>query len=288
MESAIKDQAETTQLLLAINYFSNYRYFRESLLWNEYINLENIISDLTYGQYESIRQMIEVEEIVNAIQYCLDLGAIAICVDKRGINELGYKLANLDEKSITDFYANIENQKIDQIKRYMGYHDIITNKNKNYKYIRSCKKFQVIISELAQFFNLYYDLYLSYKHGLRIAPLGCKNGKYVYGITDGRYNKNRNFRSYEIPILLGINSSMVVCDSIKDIFDKLYIPIIRKFACEFMDINNEALDALDLEGNIIRNIKTENSLIHHPTYKLSMSYTHPWWNFKKSSLKPFF
>jgi hypothetical protein len=162
------------------NYFLNYRAFKEKLLWNEYINLENIIQDLTYAQYESIRQMIEVEEIVNAIQYCLDLGAIAICVDKRKIGDLGYMLSSLDEKTITDFYANIGTQKTNQIKRYMGYHDIITDKNKNYKYIRSCKKFQGIISELSKFYKLYYDLYLSYKHGLRIAPFGCKDGKYIY------------------------------------------------------------------------------------------------------------
>lgn len=72
MEPIIKDQVDTTQLLFAIGYFSNYRHIKEALLWNEYINLESIIKDLTYGQYESIRQMIEVEEIVNAIQYCLD------------------------------------------------------------------------------------------------------------------------------------------------------------------------------------------------------------------------
>jgi hypothetical protein len=285
MEPVIKDQAETTQLLLAINYFSNYRSFKESLLWNEYINLENIIQGLTYEQYESIRQMIEVEEIVNAIQYCLDLGAIAICVDKRRINKLGYMLANLTEKSITDFYVNIGKKKIDQIKRYMGYHDIITDKNKNCKYIRSCEKYQAIVSELAKFYDLYYDLYLSYKHGLRIAPFGCKNGKFIYGYTDERYNKNYSFGTYEIPVLLGINRSVLVCDSIKDIFDKLYIPLIRKFACEFLDIKKEALD---LDDHIIRNIKTENILVPHPTYHLSMSCTHPWWNFKESSLEPFY
>ena len=47
---------------------------KEALLWNEYINLESTIQGLTYEQYENIRQMIEVEEIVNAIQYCIDLG----------------------------------------------------------------------------------------------------------------------------------------------------------------------------------------------------------------------
>lgn len=284
MEPVIKDQAETTQLLLTINYFSNYRYFRESLLWNEYINLENIIQGLTYEQYENIRQMIEVEEIVNAIQYCLDLGGIAICVDNRGINELGYKLANLTEKSITDFYSNIGKQKIGQIKRYMGYHDIMTDKNRNYKYIRSCRKYRAVISELAQFYDLYYDLYLAYKHGLRIAPFGCNNGKYIYGVTE-KYNEDCSFHTYEIPVLLGINRSVAVCDSIKDIFDKLYIPLIRKFACEFINIKKEALD---LEDHIIRNIKTENNLIPHPTYHLSMSCRHPWWNLKESSLEPFY
>jgi len=285
MEPVIKDQDEASQLLLAINYFSNYRSFKESLLWNEYINLENIIHGLTYGQYESIRQMIEVEEIVNAIQYCLELGAIAICVDNRDINKLGYKLASLKEKSITEFYANIGQQKIDKIKRYMAYHDINTDKNRNPKYIRSCEKYRAIISEIAIFYDLYYDLYLSYKHGLRIAPFGCKNGKYIYGITDERYNKNYSFCTYEIPVLLGINRSLLVCDSIKDIFNRLYIPLIRKFACDFFDIGK---DALYMEDKIVRKIKTKNTLILHPTYHQSMSYTHPWWNYKESSLEPFY
>jgi methionine aminopeptidase len=154
MESVIKDQAETTQLLWAVNYFSNYRYIKESLLWNEYINLENIIHGLTYEQYENIRQMIEVEEIVNAIQYCLELGAVAICVGNRKIAKLGYELANLSERGITDFYGEIKNKNIHQIKRYMGYHDIETDKNRNYKYVISCEKYQSIVGELSEFYFL--------------------------------------------------------------------------------------------------------------------------------------
>jgi hypothetical protein len=285
MESIIKDQAESTQLLFAFNYFSNYRHFKEELLWNEYTNLENIIRDLTYEQYESIRQMIEVEEIVNAIQYCLDLGAIAIIVDNRGLNKLGYKLASLNEQDITDFFTNIGRQKINRIKRYMGYHDVITDKDKNKNYIRSCVKFQTVISDLAQFYKLYYDLYLSYKHGLRIVPFGSKDGKYIYGITDDRYNKDGSLTVYEIPVFLGLNRSITVCDAIKDIFDRLYIPLIRKNTCDFFDLKK---DESDLEGHIIRQIKTEGNLVPNPTYHLSMSYTHPWWNFKESSLDPFY
>jgi hypothetical protein len=284
MEPIIKDQAEITQLLIATNYFFNYRHFNEALLWHDYINLESIIQDLTYDQYESIRQMIEVEEIVNAIQYCLDLGAIAICVDNRELNMLGHKLAKLKEKNITDFYANIEKQEIDHIKGYMGYHDIMINKNENIKYIRSCKKYQAIISELAQFYNLYYDLYLSYKHGLRIAPLGSKNGKYIYGITDTKTN-NYAFHCYEIPPLHGVNQSFTVCDIIKDIFGRLYIPLIRRHACEFLDIKKETLDQ---ENHISRNIKTVGNLISYPTYHQSISFAHPWWKPMDSSLEPFY
>lgn len=193
-------------------------------------------------------------------------------------------MANLSEQSVTDFYDNIEKQKINQIKKYMGYHDIITGKNKNNKYIRSCKKYQAIISDLAQFYNLYYDLYLSYKHGLRIAPLGSKNGKYIVGITNKGLD-NYTYETYEIGILQGINRSVIVCDTIKDIFDKLYIPFIRKYVCEFVDIKKEALD---LEAHITRKIKAEGNLIPHPTYHSSTSYIHPWWNFKNSSLEPFY
>jgi hypothetical protein len=72
---------------------------------------------------------------------------------------------------------------------------------------------------------------------------------------------------------------------IKGIFDKLYIPLIRKFAFEFFDVKK---DSLDIEDHITRNIKTENSLVPNPTYNLSMSFTHPWWNHKESSLEPFY
>lgn len=288
MESLVKNQAELTQLLLAINYFSNYRHFKESLLWNEYINLENIISNLTYGQYENIRQMIEVEEIVNAIQYCLELGAVAICVNNRKIPKLGYALANLSEESITNFYREIENKDIHQIKRYMGYHDVITDKNKNYKYVISCEKYQSIMTILSKFYFEYYDLYLSYKHGLRIATFGSNNGKFIYGITE-KDNKENNyypfFKIYEIPLMHGINSSLLMCDIIKNIFDKLYIPIIRKSMCEFADIIEETLGSRDRIAPII---KTRDNLISNPTYHLSQHYAHPWWNLKDSSLEPFY
>jgi len=246
MEPIIKNQDDTTQLLFAISYFSDYRYLKESVLWNEYINLENILPHLTYLQYESIRQMIEVEEIVNAIQYCIDLGGIAICVDKRDINRLGYKLANMAEGSVTQFYDEIGRQKMDQIKRYMGYHDIITDKNKNYKYMRSCKRYQYIVGIIAKFYADYYDLYLSYKHGLRIAPMGCNNGRYRY-FTTMKIRDNYALREYCIPVLEGVIRSVFVCDSIKTIFDKLYLPIIRRYFLEFISINKEEMD---LKGHV--------------------------------------
>ena len=199
---------------------------------------------------------------------------------------MGDGLAKLDEASVTDFYMNIEKKSTTDIKRYMGYHDINTHKNKNEKYIlRSCERYQAIITELAKFYEHYYDLYLSYKHGLRIAPISARNGIYSYLYTDKRYNVDQSFGTYRAPILAWIIKSVMVCDLIKGIFDRLYTPLIRKTMCEFLCIEK---DMVFIDSSISKTFKAEGDLIPNPTYHFSTSGTHPWWNVRDSSLDPFY
>jgi len=273
-----KDQAETTNLMFAINYNHYYRYYKHVLLMNNFDNIEKLVSDLSNGQYENLRQMIEIEILVNAIQYCNDLGAIAICVKKRRIKELGYMLSSIKDESITDFYKSIMNEKYKNVKKYMGYHDIDTENYKNLKYLRSCDRYIDDVSRLSKFYLFNYDLYLSHKHGLRIAPMGSKDGRSMFFYA----NDSGALGCYFIPEFKGVINSIEVCDIIKNIFEKLYIPLIRKTMLEFLD-----LDA-DSELPLEKSIETEGNLIPNPTIRFNVSYTNPWWNQKNISDEHFY
>jgi hypothetical protein len=277
MIKELKDQVELSQLFFASIYNSNYRYYKSNLLLNEYEKLESIIPDLTANQYENLRQMVEIELIVNAVQYCNDLGAIAICVKKRKINELGYMLASLSDQSNVDFYKSIDDLKLKDLKKYMGYHDIDTNKGKNEKYIRSCERYQSAVSEISKFYIANYELYISYKHGLRIAPIADNKGNNMFIIS----TKNYTLRKHMRPIFYGPNQSIQVNDIIKNIFNKLYDPLFRKTLHELLE-SEEGSD-----NNRKGSVKADINLIK-PMHKFSFSFAHPWQNSKDFSLEPFY
>jgi hypothetical protein len=89
---------EITNLVFASGYISEYRYYKQLLLENQQDNIQNIIPDLRSEQHENLRQMIEIEMIINAIQYCSDLGAFAISIKNKKIFEIIKMLSSLPER----------------------------------------------------------------------------------------------------------------------------------------------------------------------------------------------
>jgi hypothetical protein len=278
MADDTRDQAETTNLLFAIYYNYFYRFYKNNLLIYNYENVEKLIPDLSSSQYENLRQMIQIDIITNSIQYCNDLGAVAICVKNRNLREFGYILAKIADKSIQEFYETIADEKYKNIKKYMGYHDIDIETYINIKYLRSCDRFKEDLTRLSKFYLFNYRLYLSHKHGLRIIPMGIQNGKNLFFYA----NDNHTLGCYAKPEFKDVLDSIEVCDIIKNIFDKLYIPLIRKTFLEFLDFNGYS------ELPFKKSIDTERKLIPNPEIRFSVSNTHPWWKPKEESQEPFY
>ena len=86
---------EITNLMFASGYISEYRYYKQLLLENQHDTVQDIISDLSSEQHENLRQMIEIEMIINAIQYCSELGAFAISIKNKRIFEIENHLKNI-------------------------------------------------------------------------------------------------------------------------------------------------------------------------------------------------
>lgn len=78
--------------------------------------------------------MIDIEMIINAVQYYNELGAIAICTKNRKLAKLGYWLAELRDESIHDFYKNAKSRSTKDMREYMGYHEIETSDAEKERY----------------------------------------------------------------------------------------------------------------------------------------------------------
>ena len=160
----------------------------------------------------------------------------------------------------------------------MGYHDIDTENYKNPRYLRSCDRYTNDITRLSRFYLFNYDLYLSHKHGLRIVPMGSKDGRNIFFYANDNSTLGCHFR----PEYRDVITSIEVCDIIKNIFDRLYMPLIRKTMLEFIDLDE------DVEFPITKSIKTEDNIIPNPAIRFNVSYMHPWWNLKNESKEPFY
>lgn len=266
---------EITNLIFAGSYFSNYRYYKQEMLENDYKNLENVITGLSSSQYDNLRQMIDIEMIINAIQYSNELGAIAICTKNRNLANLGHVLAKLADESIHDFYKNVKNISIKDMRKYMGYHEIEISEAEVVRYNRSCERYREELIILAELHEHFYDLYLTYKHGLRILPAGCKEGIFRIII----YNSNGSYTYYYQPATLMLES-IKITEFIKVVFDKLYIPLIRR---KFFEI-------FGLEFNPNGFTKTiKASDIKSGEYPCtSIEFSIPWWTNDGTEPKPFY
>jgi hypothetical protein len=260
----------------AFGYIAKYRYFKQKLLENEYDKLHEAIPNLRIEQYENLEQMIEIEMIINSIQYCSELGAFAISVKNKNINNIMKILSSLPEADIKIFYDNIKNPNRKVIKKYMGYHEINVSSIDDEKYDRSCDRFIKDTQRLSTFYYNYYQLYLSYKHGLRIIPIKNEKGEKL--ILEAC--KDNSMTIHVIPHMWYLEA-IEVTEIINNIYEKLYMPLIRKKFGEFFDISFQ-------DNKISKTIKSTEPPDTTRKISLNTSFCFPWWIHDGKEPNPFY
>jgi hypothetical protein len=275
MSERIKN--ELGNLVFASGYLSEYRYYKQLILEKEYENIQNLTTNLREEQYESLRQMIEVEMIVNAVQYCSELGAFAVCVKNKNIIKIQNFLASLTETDIQFFFKNIEKCNPSLVSKYMGYHEVKIEQKDEYKYSLSCERYKNDIIRIANFYNQWYPLYLSYKHGLRIIPAIDENTHKKIIIEACKDNTSTIYVLPEAWWLVTIEIITIV----REIYRKLYVPLIRKEAGEYLGIPFDS-SSISTKGED-KAPPDPNRSIHR-----SISFTNPWWIHEHGEPNPFY
>ena len=271
-----KKREEITNLVFASSYISEYRYYKQLLLENQHDTVQDIISDLSSEQHENLRQMIEIEMIINAIQYCSDLGAFAISIKNKKIFEIIKMLSSLSETSIKEFYDTIGHADRELLKKYMGYHEINIEQSDKEKYIRSCKRYQTDILKISTFYNKFYQLYPSYKHGLRLIPIINADGqKLIFEAC-----KDNTLTIHKTPEMW-CSSSIEITEIINNIFKKLYVPLIRKKVGEYLEISFGQTRA---QGSVHSTDPPDPKR----TIPVKLSFICPWWYGQENEPIPFY
>jgi hypothetical protein len=271
---------ELGSIIFAMGYISDFRYYKQMTLEKEYENIQNIICDLTTEQYESLRQMIEVEMIANAIQYCCDLGSFAVSVKHSTLAARFLSdVSTLKEDRLNDiFFKPIKKGNYDLVSRYMGYHEIEIKENDQRKYSDSCDRYKADITKLSEFFNHWYYLYTAYKHGLRLIPVIENNTHQKIILMAHKDNTWRPYVVSETWWREAIDITIIV----HEMFRKLYIPLVRK---KFGDRLGFSFDSPSISAQG----KSKDS--YDPTkekYLDRMNFNFPWWIHEPGELNPFY
>lgn len=266
---------DITNLMFMLGYISEYRFQKQLLLENQHENVQDIISDLKPEQYENLRQMIEIEMIINSVQYSEELGAFAIIIKNKRIFEIIKMLSSLSEKSIKDFYDQIEHADFELLRKYMGYHEISIAGEDIAMYDRSCKRYQNDILNISKFYDNHYQLYLSYKHGLRLIPAINDDGqKLIFEAC-----KDNTLTVHKIPEMWWLNS-IEITEIINNIFKKLYVPLIRKNIGEYLEVS--------FTGDMHTSVEATDSPDPAKTLHFQTSIIFPWWIHNGKEPKPFY
>jgi len=254
---------DITNLMFMLGYISEYRFQKRLLLENQHENVQDIISDLRTEQYENLRQMVEIEMIINSVQYSEELGAFAIIIKNNRIFEIIKMLSSLSEKSIKDFYDKIEHTDLKLFRKYMGYHEISIAGKDIDMYNRSCKRYQNDILKISRFYDDHYKLYLSYKHGLRLIPTINDDGqKLIFEAC-----KDNTLNIHKIPEMWWLKS-IEITEIINNIFKKLYVPLIRKKMGEYLNVS--------VSGDVRSSVKATDSIESANTSHIQISTSFPW------------
>ncbi len=222
--------------------------------------------------------MIEVEMIINAVQYCCDLGAFAISVKN---SELATKflahLSTLNEDHLNrKFFKPIVNGDYNSLSKYMGYHEMKIEEKDQYKYSLSCDRYKADIIKLSEFFNRWYYLYTAYKHGLRLIPV-IENKTHQKMILEAYKDNTWQIRKLqETWWKEAIDTTIIV----HEMFRKLYVPLVRKKLGERLGFSFDS-------NSIYAKGETKDSYDPNKiTRRLNFNY--PWWAHEPGEPHPFY
>ena len=260
------ESSKLTNLFFIAGYFSQYRYHKQKLLENEHDNLQILITDLEPAQYDNLQIMIEIEMIVNAVQYCSEFGFFAICTKKQRYDFI-YMFPKLAEKDIGIFFEHINDANLDLIKKHMGFHEIDITEPENIKYYRSCLRYKEDVKKLSEFYLDKYPIYLSYKHGLRLMPLNNNSGKKI--IMEVSHETDNSLGIHVLPDMWWLDV-IEITEIINNIYNKLYIPLIRKQIGKSLGIS------FGVE-KISKTINSTETSVRTGLPSLSIEYSLPWW-----------
>lgn len=268
---------EITNLIFLGNYMSNYRYHKDSILNYDYKNLKEIFPDLIDEQIDNLQFLIEIEIVINIIQYCIDLATIIISLGepKKAIK----KIASLHETgsgSIEEFYQKVSLFNEKEIKELMGYNKI-THNHSTQRIKRSCERFQEDLKKISVFYKQYYVLFTEYKHGLGFIAIREKGGRKV--IMEATRNNDLDITVYHTE-MWWINS-IEILDIINQIFEKLYRPLIKKIVSEKFGID------FTKESEKKRIASLEEVDPTRPI-KRALNFEMPWWIHDQIEPRPFY
>ena len=273
---------ELTSLQLTLGYFHRYRYLRSKMLEHDLDTVEEIFSDLRDEQQESIKCMLQVDLVVNAVLYSQDLAAILLCLDKP-LSKFTTMISSLHETgsgSIKEFYEKLFERQFDFFWKIMKYDELkLHDKPEQEKYERSCNRFRKDMLKVSKFFLQWYNLFSAYKHGLNVVPVReTKTARDVLmlGNPDGTFDMFIVSPSWYLGYI-------EVVEIVHNVFNRLIEPIMWKLLANVakVDLKGEETITKLLTSDLSEEEKKRRK-------KFTFNIVYPWRIREAQEPKPFY
>lgn len=215
---------EITGLHFGFGYNPYYRYYKYRILLEDLDKINDLFSEIKVEQRDDLSLMLEMELVMNAVQYCSDL-AILFIASMKPPSEYIKTVASIHDTgsgSVSEFYEKISKQPDDYFWNLVGYNRIdLTNKEIK-RGERSIERFKKDIQVISEFFRDHYQLYTGYKHGMRNFVLRNEyNGKNCIFIP----TRKGDFDILEVGAMWYLKSIEIV-EMVHRMFTKIIEPLI--------------------------------------------------------------
>lgn len=279
-----RKQIDAVNLTFGMGYLHNYRKIKSEILEDSLKTVASQFSSYRPEQIESIKTMIEIELVINAILFCEDLASIIIALSKEEYN-LTNTLVSVHETgsgSIKEFYECVLKEDVDYFWRIMNYDKIEIPEGEIRSYKRSCKRFIDDIRKVATFFlnGFYFSLHQVHKHGLAFNVGRDQNtGRDIIIIPniDGTFDTHFIHPAWYL-------RSFEIIEIISNMFTKLYEPLI---SWNYL----EKITEVDLESESFKvtvdDILTEEDKEGRPIHG-TFSIKFPWKIHSGKRIKPYY
>jgi len=119
-----------------------------------------------------VHEMIRLEMVVTTVHYA-EVFAANLLAFKKKRKRFHKTLLSYRVSEVTDFYKKIKRRKLPYIASLLGYPALfqVPDEKQRELLMKSCKKVQEKLSEIADYYLTHLQLYNAYKHGFRIGVL---------------------------------------------------------------------------------------------------------------------